>query len=570
MNSEFYINRLAHSLIAGMVSLVSMIAGATPLILESDFENNSTKPWNILSWGGEARRSLTSLECATGSGCMLFNVSSQPDTVVLRQDITTRQATEYLGSAWLRADQSMDITVRIRKNDPPYTIWGQRTVPVGNAWQKVTFLAAAGDTSSARFEFSLSNTNINAYIDNVSLSESEGIPFESGGSTATIGKSFFGMHLNKGHVVNEWEPVASVNVGLVRLWDTGTDWVGIEAQKGRFDWTRIDLYLDRIKRYIPDAKIIYTFGRVPGWANGSGTVADPPLNLGDWTNFVTRLVERCGSRIDYYEMWNEFDYSGFWSGSPQQLLELNKEAYRIIKEVDPTARILMPSITNHGMDSLDKYLRIGGGNYADAASIHIYTFEDEIESSFIFVNAVKDLLSSYSLSSMPIFNTEGAVMVESPPIDEKTAAARVSTYYLMSALSGLENSNWYFWENSYGTGRVELVSDFSYYDKLTPAGIAYRETASWLVNTRISRYTRNDSNGLHVVELTRGGVLAGLVVWSEQDINDYVPESNRKIVFLKKLDGTKLLYSGQPIDVSKEPVFLEYNIPLAAPVLDVE
>jgi hypothetical protein len=569
MNSVSCNAKSAQLLVTSLFFTICLNVNATTTVLTSDFENNTSEPWNILSWGGTATRKISSLECAPSSGCLLFRVSSQPDSVVLRQDIETVQGTEYMGSAWLRAEQNTFMTVRIRKNDPPYTIWGQRTVQVGKEWQTISFRAAAGDSSSARMEFSLPTTNINTYIDNISLSVNQSSLFDQTDSHITIEKSLFGMHLNKGHVVNEWAPVNSVNVGLIRLWDTGTDWAGIEKEKDNYDWIRLDLYLDRADKYIPDAKIIYTFGRVPGWANGGNGISVPPLDINDWKDFVTQLVNRHGSKIDYYELWNEFDYSEFWDGTVEQLLELNKEAFNIIKAVDPTAKILMPSITNNGLDKLDKYLSIGGGRYADAASIHIYTSDDDLESSFLFVNAVKDLLSYYKYPNIPIFNTEGAVILSKPAIDVQSQPSSVSKYYLMSAVLGLVNSNWYFWENTPTTDRVELVSDFQNYDKITPAGIAYKETANWLIGTKIKNYS-NDKNGLHIIELQRGATPAGQIIWSETGFNGYTPADHTKIAFARRLDGAKTNYTGQPITITGEPVFLEYYIPPVAPALLVE
>ncbi|EGV27467.1 hypothetical protein ThidrDRAFT_4720 [Thiorhodococcus drewsii AZ1] len=125
------------------------------------------------------------------------------------------------------------------------------------------------------------------------------------------------MHSNKGHILDLWPAISKADVGMIRLMDSGVNWPYIEAQKGVFTWARMQMYVDN-KKYIPDSKIMYTFSDVPGWANGEQRGGYAPLDMGDWKNFVTRLVDKYGDVIDYYEMWNEFDYSLFWAESSEK------------------------------------------------------------------------------------------------------------------------------------------------------------------------------------------------------------------------------------------------------------
>ena len=64
-----------------------------------------------------------------------------------------------------------------------------------------------------------------------------------------------------------------------------------------------------------------------------------PPNLTDWEDFVQTLVKRYKGQISNYELWNEPNGSGFWTGSPPQMVELAARAYPIINQL-----ILQPSL----------------------------------------------------------------------------------------------------------------------------------------------------------------------------------------------------------------------------------
>jgi len=64
-----------------------------------------------------------------------------------------------------------------------------------------------------------------------------------------------------------------------------------------------------------------------------------PPNLTDWEDFVQTLVKRYKGQISSYELWNEPNGSGFWTGSLPQMVELAARAYPIINQL-----ILQPSL----------------------------------------------------------------------------------------------------------------------------------------------------------------------------------------------------------------------------------
>ena len=60
-------------------------------------------------------------------------------------------------------------------------------------------------------------------------------------SFSPVDPGMLGMHV-AGAQEGDW-PADSVPVSSLRLWDTGTSWLQIEATRGRYDWRGLDTAL---------------------------------------------------------------------------------------------------------------------------------------------------------------------------------------------------------------------------------------------------------------------------------------------------------------------------------------
>lgn len=533
---------------------------ATNLLINDTFEAMSLSPWSVNAWGGQmAAQIVTPGREGAGQSVSLL-VSGDPVTVIFRQNVTLKGGTSYRASVWIKASQNTSATLRVRKTTPYYNIWGQQTLQIGTEWRQFAFDVASIEDNLARFEISLNEAGVKIYVDDAALKELSGADGSqySCNPARVVPADFFGMHINKGHVVDLWSTVTTVGPGMIRLWDTGTDWAGIEKSKNQFDWIRMDMYVDRIKRALPRSTIMYTFGRVPGWANGQKASSAPPLNLADWESFVRSIVNRHGAKIDYYETWNEFDYSGFWSGTAGQMLEMQKILKNVVSQLDPTAKILLPNITVNGLGILEQYLAVGGANYADAASFHMYVPGLTIEERFAFTRTIRDMLGRHGFPNMPIFNTEGAVGIEfeSPPtlVQQRSQVAR---YYLVSWLAGVENSSWYFWENDPSMGRMSFVDDVGTYASPTAAALAYKTIREWIVGAKCTQLITERTSGLYQIEINKDGV-DGTIAWT-LGASTNLQTGGRPVRDIKRLDGSISPPTGSEIAVTIEPILVNYD-----------
>ena len=84
-------------------------------------------------------------------------------------------------------------------------------------------------------------------------------------------------------------------------------------------------------------------------------------------------------------------------------------AHAIIREVDPAAQIVSPSVVPNfdGVDWLDDYLTQGGGNYADVIGAHFYlNGAQPPEGIPPLVASVHRVLAEHGQGDKPLWNTE--------------------------------------------------------------------------------------------------------------------------------------------------------------------
>ncbi|MGL4502111.1 MAG: GH39 family glycosyl hydrolase, partial [Planktothrix sp.] len=208
-----------------------------------------------------------------------------------------------------------------------------------------------------------------------------------------IPATLFGMHLH--HVattptyrtdppITEHTPWPSVPIPTWRLVAAYVEWFALEPQKGEWNFEILDKSLELAEKH--QVEPLMYLGFSPRWASqrpdepsayGPGKAA-PPQNIEDWRNYVRTVATRYKGRIHYYELWNEPNgYKRFYTGTVAEMVELSREAYQILKEVDPTITVVSPSATGDwgsspGVEWLEEFLSQGGGDYADVIGYHFY------------------------------------------------------------------------------------------------------------------------------------------------------------------------------------------------------
>ncbi len=148
----------------------------------------------------------------------------------------------------------------------------------------------------------------------------------------------------------------------------GICWHDVERERGTYDWSIPDAVIPAVSG--AGIHVVLCVATTPRWAwqhpeveemlvtrkhaNLAGTLPNKPEFWPDYERYLTEVVKRYGQSVKHYEIWNEPDgLSGFrfmepgpgerisfqHGGDPVWYAELVKRSCRIIKSLDPQARV---------------------------------------------------------------------------------------------------------------------------------------------------------------------------------------------------------------------------------------
>lgn len=146
-----------------------------------------------------------------------------------------------------------------------------------------------------------------------------------------------------------------------------------------------------------------------------------------WASFVAATVERyrpggtlarqegwpASLGIRYWEVWNEPDYTVFWTGSVADYYRLLEVGYKTIKATDPEATVILGGMAFYEQPAwFTELLQQTGGDpqraFFDVFSFHHYM---SIYGSERLITRVRAVLDAYGLAATPIWITESGVSV---------------------------------------------------------------------------------------------------------------------------------------------------------------
>ena len=351
----------------------------------------------------------------------------------------------------------------------------------------------------------------------------------------TIDASYFGLHMKGVYYKPDSVQWPSVNFKSWRLSHGDFAWFSLEPVKGHWNFANLDRAIQIATYHRVDAML--TLGFPPAWASTLPLVKGPyvygenggPRDINDWRVYVQTVAKRYRGRIQYYELWNEPQLkevdgpAANFSGA--QLAQLAKVASEEIRKVDPTARIVSPSMVggDRGVARLRSFLAGGGGQWVDIIGFHFYAWPEEIPN---MVKTVQKVMTEYRLDKMPLWNTEFGFVISDPEhantypvggggslgrvLDENEAAGFVARSLILGAAAGLDRFFWFGWDYR----DMSLVRSYSDYSLKLP-GKAYEITNKWLVGSKISPC--NSISGTWSCDITLADGGYGRILWVEKE-----------------------------------------------------
>lgn len=472
----------------------------------------------------------------------------------------------YTVAFWMRAAAPTFTTIFLRQGGPPYGGLTSKLVKLSATWTRFEMDGFAGNTDAVLLFLLESPGTI--WVDDVSIQSEISSVSNPAPPVTPIPRAYFGMHFNR--LDTAW-PRVNETIGAVRIWDadrnrngtgTGSQWSEINGTAGSYDWSGLDA---RIATAIShNADVIYTLGgRTPPWASarpaapgsyGPGECAEPKTDL-LWQEWVRAIATRYKGKIKYWEVWNEPDLSGFYCGTPEKLFALAKQVYAIVKQIDPTNRVLSPGFSGYaGPGYFDYYLSLGGAQYADILSYHFYVDKPEDNANWRIAN-IQATLQRYGAQTKTLWNTEQG-WLEFPvviPIPQATGAAYVARAHLLQWAYGVRRFYYYTWDSEGNQFKLFQADGVS----LTEAGIAYREVAQWMTD-KVMESLSTDVNGTYVATLRDAGGKNFRVLWNPHQAVQFSLPASWRISRQRNLLGVVANLTGMTsVRIGQSPILLE-------------
>lgn len=348
--------------------------------------------------------------------------------------------------------------------------------------------------------------------------------------------TYFGMHMHRVDAGSPWPPFA---FGAWRLWDAYVAWPQLQPERDRWHFGRLDRYVELATAN--RVEIVLTLGLTPAWASARPTEtsgyrpgnAAEPLMPGDWRRYVQTVAERYKGRIRHYEIWNEPSDKKFFTGTPELLAELIRDASIILKRVDPANQVVSPGNAGGGrhLTYLDQLLSKGVKEHIDIVGYHFYAPNDYPEAMVPLIRAVKQIMAKHDIANKPLWNTETGWWIENRDgtpdhpmvasggwrkLDSRTeAGAFLSRSLIIGRAEGIERFFWYSWDNLYGLGMREPKSG-----ETKAMAAFYERTVKSLVGMKIE--SCNVSGGVWFCILkSSNNHKTEWLVWSEEGTREW-------------------------------------------------
>jgi len=203
-----------------------------------------------------------------------------------------------------------------------------------------------------------------------------------------------------------------------RLHDTGyfQKWDRVQPQS-KDAWNFHDAWIAARRK--DGFALLANLDCMPQWAPHKSAPVVPPYfcqikvfnaqTLPLWEEYCRRVAEHYKGQVDYFEVGNEPHIPGT---TAEEYIPALQAAYRGIKAGNPQAVVVGLGGMVAGAPLIDEVLKLGGGEFCDAISIHGYNLTtwatvDGPETLQKTVRSLRDLLKATgALENMPIWDSE--------------------------------------------------------------------------------------------------------------------------------------------------------------------
>lgn len=255
------------------------------------------------------------------------------------------------------------------------------------------------------------------------------------------------LNLSPEDLSRELDAVAATNATWLRVL---FDWNKAEPYQGVYDWSAFD-------RIVAAAgarglRVLGNIAFTPNWARPTlSFFTAPPDDPAAFADFSKAVVNRYGSRISNWEIWNEPNlplFFGFGGDRANRYAEILKAVYPAIKSVQPNSTVIAAGLSRAGGGDappafLNDMYNAGAQGFFDAAAAHPYVFPGglaaDTENGWSDVARMRDVMVARGDAGKKIWMTEFGAPTSDPSAEgvspEQQAAEIVD---LLAAIAALD------------------------------------------------------------------------------------------------------------------------------------
>ncbi len=309
--------------------------------------------------------------------------------------------------------------------------------------------------------------------------------------------AFFGVH-DADPVGDSWPDGP---VGSIRVWDSGVVWNQVETAPGVFDFSRLDAIVDSARAH--KAQTLIVLGQTPTFysrkpkkvgAYGAGAASMPKVKA--WKAYVRAVVEKYNAPDVAFQVWNEANVEGYWSGTYKQMAKLTAAARKAVDSVTPTPTLVAPAMAvrtlgqRAGLRLLfaEKVKGVPMADLVDVLSLQLYPEDGEglVRKAALLTEARRILGLLDVPADKPVWDTEINFGLQggdaATPISAEAQMTNVAMSYLLDAADGVGRVYWYAWD-LHGIANTELVTADN--ATLTGAGQAFGTMERWMLGSTV-------------------------------------------------------------------------------------
>ena len=385
-------------------------------------------------------------------------------------------------------------------------------------------------------------------------------------------------HMGQGKSVTANAPLSmAMGVSVIR---DGVDWWRIEKTKGVYEFPAFaDEMVNSLNENGTQLLYVLSYGNTLYSTNEKNipiaTASTTDYDYMDaWLDYVTQVVTRYKDKVDYWQVWNEPNIEAFnpSGATAAQYAELLKQSYGIIKNIDPTAKVVGGGLAGVGNTDTRPYLRsmlaAGAGDYMDVLDVHPYKQSTGPEGYMAerLPNIQADL-EQYNCDDIEIWIGElgwYTGTASDAVTEEKQAAYSVRSRVMYDNFNRKEGKKGkFFWYDFQNDGTTQNYSEHNYgmtENNFTPKPVYYAYSAfNYIIGNKALKnltqssgiYQANYGNGTYVFWKGSGSA-STKIISLEGDSAKIYDMYGDLITTIAGTDGS-VSYNAQ---ISENPIFV--------------